>query len=83
VTTTQLLDLSFCTIQLYSLTWDKVSEITPLVPAVVMCMLVIIQFTRESLEMYKVTKQWRLNQFMNMLVMEGVLYFFMYVLISS
>lgn len=83
VTTTQVLDLSFCELGLYSLTWDQVSEITQLVHAAVMCMLVIIQFTRQSLQMYTVTKQWRLNQFMNLLVMEGVLYFLMYVFISS
>jgi len=76
VTVAHVLDLSFCSGGPLSPSWKKVSSITQLIHAAVMCMLVIIQFIRQSVQMYKATKQWRLNQFVNLLVMEGVLYFF-------
>ena len=44
-----------------------------------MCIPAIIQFMRESVETYKVTKMRRLSQFMNLPAMEGVLYFRAYV----
>ena len=31
--------------------------------------------------MYKATKQWRLDEFVNLFVMEGVLYFLLYVFV--
>lgn len=31
--------------------------------------------------MYKATKQWHLNEFVNLFVMEGVLYFLLYVFV--
>ena len=48
-----------------------------------MCGLVIMQFVKRSLELYKATRQWQLNQFINLLVMEGVVYFLAYVRVSS
>lgn len=44
-----------------------------------MCTLAVTQFTRQSLQMYKATKQWQSNRFVNLLVIEGVLYFLWYV----
>ncbi|KAG8212945.1 hypothetical protein J3R82DRAFT_11307 [Butyriboletus roseoflavus] len=41
-----------------------------------MCTFAIVRFVRESLQMYRVTKQWYPNRYMNLLVKEGILYFF-------
>ena len=47
------------------------------------CIFVVTQFVRESHQMYKATKQFQLNHYMNLLVREGMIYFFAYVHISS
>ncbi|KAG9312081.1 hypothetical protein JVU11DRAFT_7364 [Chiua virens] len=39
--------------------------------SVMLCMLAIIQ----SIQMYRLTKQWELNQYINILVKQGVIYF--------
>ncbi|KAF8558825.1 hypothetical protein OG21DRAFT_1519573 [Imleria badia] len=49
----------------------------------VMCILAIVQFVRQSLQMYRVTKQWQLNRYMGLLVKQGILYFLAHVLVSS
>ncbi|KAN0082762.1 hypothetical protein V8E55_008557 [Tylopilus felleus] len=41
-----------------------------------MCILVIIQFVNQSLQMYRVTKQWHINRYMNLLATQGLIYFF-------
>ena len=82
-TVIHILDLSACSVGAFSTSWKKVSSTTQLIHAAVMCILVIIQFIRESVQIYKATKQRELGQFMNLFVMEGVLYFFAYVLVSS
>ena len=47
--------------------------------AVIMCLLVAAQFIKESLQMYKATKRFQLNRYMNLLVGEGMIYFLAYV----
>lgn len=42
-------------------------------------MLAVIQTIRQSVAMYKATKQWRPNQYMQQLTADGILYFFVYV----
>ncbi|KAF8124714.1 hypothetical protein EV363DRAFT_1435185 [Boletus edulis] len=54
-------------------------EIIITVAITLVCMLAIIQFVRQSLQMYRVTKQWQLNQYMHLLVKQGVFYFLAYV----
>ena len=44
-----------------------------------MCILAIIQFMKQSLQMYRVMKQWHSNQYMSLLVTQGLIYFFAYV----
>ena len=44
-----------------------------------MCLLVAIQFIKELLQMYKATKRFQLNRYMNLLAREGVSYFAAYV----
>ena len=48
-----------------------------------MCLLVVIQLIREALQMYKATKRFQLNGYMNLLVWEGMIYFLTYVDVSS
>jgi len=54
----------------------KAADLFQLVHAGVMCALLMIQFTIRSVEMYRATKQWRLGRFVNLLVVEGMTYFF-------
>jgi len=54
----------------------KAADLFQLVHAGVMCALLMIQFTIRSVEMYRATKQWRLGRFVNLLVVEGIAYFF-------
>ena len=48
-----------------------------------MCLLVVIQFIRESHQMYKATKHFRLNPYINLLARECIIYFLAYVYASS
>jgi presenilin-like A22 family membrane protease len=45
--------------------------------------LVVIQALKQAFEMYKATKQWQLNQCIQHLVREGILYFVMCVLLFA
>ena len=44
-----------------------------------MCLLAIASFVSQSLQMHRVTKGWQLNQYMNLLAKQGILYFVGYV----
>ena len=61
-------------------TWVKLTAILQITHGAVTCMLAIVKFVRESLEMYHATKTWQLNQYMSLLVKQGILYFLVYVL---
>ena len=80
VVTVQILDFSICTVP-YSLwpAWVYVAFILQITHGVTTCILVTIEFVRQSLQMYQVTKQWQLNRYMSLLVKQAVLYFFVYV----
>ncbi|KAF8452704.1 hypothetical protein L210DRAFT_3639181 [Boletus edulis BED1] len=74
--TSQVLDFSFCaTDYLASPVLANVVDSVPIPLAVTMCLLVTAQFIRQSLQMYKATKQWQLSRYMNLFVKEGMLYF--------
>jgi len=72
----QILDLSFCSLHEQSESWYKANDLSQLVHAAVMCTLVMMQFMIRSVEMYNFTKQWRLSRLVNLLVMQGMGYFF-------
>jgi len=82
VTIGQVLNLSFChnsfidipaTVQMY--------RIAPrLALAATLVILAISQTLKQSFEMYKVTKQWQPNRYMQKLVGDGILYFIVNVL---
>ncbi|KAF8554413.1 hypothetical protein OG21DRAFT_1094707 [Imleria badia] len=74
--TIQILDVSFCALQPASFAWPKVAFILQITHGGAMCILAVVQFMKQSLETYRVTKQWQLNRYMNLLVRQGILYFF-------
>jgi len=76
VTVNQVLDLSSCSLDEKSQIWYKANDLSQLLHSGVMCTLVIAQFTIRSVDMYRATKQWRLGPFFNLLVMQGMGYFF-------
>lgn len=71
-----VLDLTVCAVRPTS-TLNKAAAIPELVFATVLCTLLIIRFMRESFQMYKLTKQWRVNSYIDLFVKEGILYFIM------
>lgn len=73
-----VMNRSFCLEGLALYHWIEVALI-PLIPAAVTCVLVIIQFVRQSLQMRRATKQWHLNRYMNLLSRENIIYFLVYV----
>ena len=81
-TTIQILNFSFCAVQFASL-WLKAAFILQITHGATMCTLMIVQFVRQSLQMYHVAKQWQLSRYMTLLIRQGILYFFAYVLVSS
>ena len=84
--TAQVLDFSYCVVQFsFNALNGNILLINSAEIALgaLMCLLVVIQFIRESLQMYKATKRFRLNHYMTLLVREGMIYFVVYVYVSS
>ena len=79
----QIMDFSFCVLGLNQRTWTTVITVLQITHSGAVCTLAIVQFVRQSLQMYRATKQWRPNQYMSLLVKQGILYFLAYVLVSS
>ncbi|KAG9313379.1 hypothetical protein JVU11DRAFT_5697 [Chiua virens] len=77
--TIQLLEYSSCYEKNTAIIWVEVTLILQVIFAAVLCMLAIIQFVKQSISMYNLTKQWQLNRYINLLVKEGIVYFIMYV----
>lgn len=51
--------------------------------SILLCLLVVIRFIRDSIQMYEATKRFELSHYMNLLTREGMLYFLAYVLTFS
>ncbi|KAF8135140.1 hypothetical protein EV363DRAFT_854068 [Boletus edulis] len=80
--TTPTLEISTCRLETTPLTVSlEVATILQIVHGAAMCILAVFQFMRQSLQMYGVTKRWQLNRYMNLLVQQGILSFFAYVLV--
>ncbi|KAF8549548.1 hypothetical protein OG21DRAFT_1525736 [Imleria badia] len=78
----QILDFSVCVVPPSLLLWTKLAAIFQMTHGGLMCVLAIVEFVRQSLQMYHVTKQWQLNRYMRLLVRQGILYFFAFFLYS-
>ena len=63
--------------------WAKVANILQIAHAAVVCILGVVQFLRQSFQMYRVTKRWQINRYMSLLVKQGIIYIFVYVPVSS
>ena len=81
VTAPQVLNLSICLASQYNAPqliylYDGIPRLT------LSAMLLILaggQTIKQSVDMYKATKQWQPNRYMQQLTQDGILYFFMYV----
>ena len=74
------LDLSVCVFESGTPIWVvNAVDIVQITLGVLMCLLVVIRFVRESLQLYKITKRFELGGYMNILTRDGLLYFLAYV----
>ena len=85
VATIQIDDLSYsyCVVESNSSIWTQLATVLQIMHGAAVCMLALLQFVKQSIQMYRVTKQWQLNRYMSLLVREGILYFLVYVPIPS
>jgi len=75
--TVQILDMSFCSMQLSTQSvWHMVSIVSQIVHGALLCTLVIIQFVWQSIQMYRATQRWELSKYINLMVKQGIIYFF-------
>ena len=79
----QILNFSSCKLQPVSPILPKLASIFQITYAAAMCILVVVQFVRVSVQMYRATKRWQLNRYMSLLARQGILYFFAYVPVST
>ena len=74
-----MLGFSFCVPENLFPVWAEALGAVQITLGICMCLLTVIRFVKESLQMYKVTKQIRFNRYMKLLVGEGTTYFIVYV----
>ncbi|KAN0092675.1 hypothetical protein V8E55_003459 [Tylopilus felleus] len=75
VTTSKIMDFSLCEWQTRLPITTEVTAAVQMAHGAVVCVLAIAQFVRQSFQMYRVTNQWQLNRYMNLLTKHGILYF--------
>ena len=75
----QVLDFSLCVMQYSPFVLGLLVDSAQIALGALMCLLVVIQFIRESLQMYKATKRLQLSRYTKLLVREGMIYFLTYV----
>lgn len=80
---TQVGDLAYCGVTSASVTWTKISAIPEIINGGVICTMVVFQFVKRALEMYRVTNKWHFNRYMSLFAGQSVLYFLLCVLIPS
>lgn len=80
VAVTHVSNYTYCGVTSASVTWTKVSAIPEIINSGIICGLVIFQFVKRALEMYRVTKRWRFNRYMNLFAGQSILYFLLCVL---
>ena len=75
----QIANSSICAVDASALIWTDVNAIFQAVHAAVVCIFAIVRFVQQSLQTYRLTKQWQLNRYLRLLVRQGILYFLSYV----
>lgn len=76
----QLLDFVICTLNsngMLVVTWSEVTAIFQLILVTVTCMLIFIQYVRESIQMYNIRKTWQQNRYTKLFFQEGLVYYFL------
>ena len=59
--------------------YTRVAAILRIALGAALCILAILEFVKQSLQLYRATNVWQPNQYMKLLLKQGVLYFFVYV----
>ena len=84
VTVVQIQDFSVCAM---SYTTGYLGTFPTTIPRIILSailfILALIPSFKESVGMYKVTKQWQLNRYMKLLARDGIIYFLVYVFLLS
>ena len=83
IAASQVLNLSFCVQENVPPVWPLLLDSVQITLGALMCLLVVLKFIKEAHQMYKATKHFRLNRYMNLVVREGMIYFLAYAQISS
>ena len=80
VTIVQVVNFTFCNdsppVTLLGYLGDAVPRF---ILSITLLILAVIQTLKHSVEMYRATKQWQPNRYMQLLVRDGILYFLLYV----
>ena len=86
VVTNQVLDISFCAISINNvaevLSTHVYDSVLRFVLSALLLILAVSRSLRQLLLMYKATKQWHLNRYMQRLTADGILYFIVWVFFS-
>ena len=82
VSNVQLLYITICSVIPTTQTWNIAITIVKLILSTVMCILVMAQFVRDSIQMHRVAPKRQLNRYMSLLIRDGVLYFLVYAPLS-
>ena len=80
VTVVQVVDIAFCNVSLNAsskILWESIA--LRLVLSAMLLILAVTSTLKESVMMYKATKKWQPNQYMQLFVKDGILYFLSYV----
>ncbi|KAG9309449.1 hypothetical protein JVU11DRAFT_10418 [Chiua virens] len=80
--TVQILDYSYCAVELKPRIWGQVTDVMQITFATVLCTFALVQFIKQSLQSHRETKQWQLNRYMTLLVKQGMIYFFAIFLVN-
>ena len=81
VTIGQIINFSFCNVSWSSAAFvaDVYDAIPRFVLGAMLLILAVTQTLKQSVHMYKTTKKWQLNRYMEQLVRDGIIYFLVYV----
>ena len=79
--TIQVIDFTICTASLNkaSLPLFLLYRILQLILSVALLCFAVVQVLKQSFKMYKATKQWQPNKYLQQLVTDGIVYFLVYV----
>ncbi|KAF8437126.1 hypothetical protein L210DRAFT_2356074 [Boletus edulis BED1] len=83
VTTIQILDFSVCGSSIDNTFYAIYYIVLRLVLSALLAILAVFQTLKQSFDMYKATKQWQPDRYIQQLVKDGIFYFIVYVPISS